>query len=50
MGIGGGFVMIPAMIYLLRMPASVVVGTSLFQIVFVAAFATLLHAVAKQNR
>ncbi|MEQ1669683.1 MAG: sulfite exporter TauE/SafE family protein [Hyphomicrobium sp.] len=48
MGIGGGFVMIPAMIYLLRMPASVVVGTSLFQIVFVAAFAVLLHAV--QNR
>jgi uncharacterized membrane protein YfcA len=48
MGIGGGFVMIPAMIYLLRMPASVVVGTSLFQIVFVAAFAVLLHAI--QNR
>jgi hypothetical protein len=48
MGIGGGFVLIPAMIYLLRMPASVVVGTSLFQIVFVAAFAVLLHAV--QNR
>lgn len=48
MGVGGGFVMIPAMIYLLRMPASVVVGTSLFQIVFVAAFATLLHAI--QNR
>lgn len=45
MGIGGGFVMIPAMIYLLRMPASVVVGTSLFQIVFVAAFAVLLQAV-----
>ena len=44
MGIGGGFIMVPAMIYLLRMPASVVVGTSLFQIVFVAAFATLLHA------
>jgi uncharacterized membrane protein YfcA len=48
MGIGGGFVMIPAMIYLLRMPASVVVGTSLFQIVFVAAFAAFLHAV--QNK
>jgi uncharacterized membrane protein YfcA len=45
MGIGGGFIMIPAMIYLLRMPAAVVVGTSLFQIVFVATFATLLHAV-----
>lgn len=48
MGIGGGFVMIPAMIYLLRMPTAVVVGTSLFQIVFVAAFAVFLHAV--QNR
>ena len=48
MGIGGGFVMIPAMIYLLRMPASVVVGTSLFQIVFVATFAVILQAV--QNR
>lgn len=48
MGVGGGFVMIPAMIYLLRMPTAVVVGTSLFQIVFVAAFAVLLHAL--QNR
>lgn len=48
MGVGGGFVMIPAMIYLLRMPTAVVVGTSLFQIVFVAAFAVLLHAI--QNR
>jgi uncharacterized protein len=48
MGIGGGFIMIPAMIYLLRMPTAIVVGTSLFQIVFVAAFATILHAV--QNR
>lgn len=45
MGVGGGFVVIPAMIYLLRMPTSVVVGTSLFQIVFVAALATVLHAV-----
>jgi uncharacterized membrane protein YfcA len=48
MGIGGGFVIIPAMIYLLRMSTSVVVGTSLFQIVFVAALATILHAV--QNK
>ena len=48
MGVGGGFVMIPAMIYLLRMPTAVVVGTSLFQIVFVAAFAVLQHAI--QNR
>lgn len=49
MGIGGGFVVIPAMIYILRMPASVVVGTSLFQIVFVAALATLLHAVLNKS-
>ncbi len=49
MGIGGGFVIIPAMIYLLRMSTSVVVGTSLFQIVFVAAFATLLHAVQNKS-
>lgn len=44
MGVGGGFVMVPAMIYLLHMPTKVVVGTSLFQITFVAAFTTLLHA------
>jgi uncharacterized membrane protein YfcA len=44
MGVGGGFIMIPAMIYLLRMPTNVVVGTSQFQILFVTATATLLHA------
>ena len=44
MGAGGGFIMVPAMIYLLRVPTSVVVGTSLFQIVFVTAATTLLHA------
>jgi uncharacterized membrane protein YfcA len=49
MGIGGGFVMIPAMIYLLRMPTGAVIGTSLFQIVFVAAFATILHAVENKT-
>ena len=37
------------MIYLLRMPAAVVVGTSLFQIIFVAAFSTLLHAITNQS-
>lgn len=46
MGVGGGFIMVPAMIYLLRVPTSVVIGTSLFQIVFVAAFTTLMHAIA----
>lgn len=45
MGVGGGFVMVPAMIYLLGMPTSVVVGTSLFQIIFVTANVTFLQAV-----
>jgi uncharacterized membrane protein YfcA len=45
MGVGGGFIMVPAMIYLLGMPTKVVVGTSLFQIIFVTAFTTLAHAI-----
>jgi len=44
MGVGGGFIMVPAMIYLIGMPTAVVVGTSLFQIMFVTAFTTILHA------
>jgi uncharacterized membrane protein YfcA len=44
MGVGGGFIMVPAMIYLLGMPTTVVVGTSLFQIIFVTANSTFLHA------
>lgn len=44
MGVGGGFIMVPAMIYLLGMATSVVIGTSLFQIIFVTATVTLLHA------
>jgi len=44
MGVGGGFVMVPAMIYILGMPTKVVIGTSLFQIIFVTAFTTLMHA------
>ncbi|MEO1733209.1 MAG: sulfite exporter TauE/SafE family protein [Pseudomonadota bacterium] len=44
MGVGGGFIMVPAMIYILGMPTKVVVGTSLFQIILVTAFTTLLHA------
>lgn len=44
MGVGGGFIMIPAMIYILRMPSSVVVGTSLFQIIFIASNTTFLQA------
>ena len=44
MGVGGGFIMVPAMIYLIGMPTKVVIGTSLFQIFFVTAFTTVLHA------
>ena len=49
MGVGGGFIMVPAMIYLLRVPTNVVVGTSLFQIVFVTAATTILHASQNKN-
>ena len=49
MGVGGGFILVPAMIYLLRMPTNVVVGTSLFQILFVAAVTTVLHATQNQT-
>jgi uncharacterized membrane protein YfcA len=45
LGIGGGFLLVPAMIYLLRMPAAVVLGTSHFQILFVAIATTVLQAV-----
>ncbi len=44
MGVGGGFIMVPALIYLLKVPTNVVVGTSLFQIIFVAAYTTIVHA------
>lgn len=44
LGVGGGFILIPAMLYLLGMPAQVVVGTSLFQILFVSAAATMVHS------
>ncbi len=49
MGVGGGFVMVPAMIYLLGMPTTVVIGTSLFQIIFVTANVTLLHSINTQT-
>lgn len=48
MGVGGGFILIPAMIYILRMPTNVVIGTSFFQIVFVAALTGVMHAVENQ--
>jgi uncharacterized protein len=49
MGVGGGFIMVPALIYLLKVPTNVVVGTSLFQIIFVAAYTTLVHSTANQT-
>ncbi len=49
MGVGGGFIMVPMMIYLLEMPTSVVIGTSLFQVVFVTANVTFLQAVHTQT-
>lgn len=49
MGVGGGFIMVPAMIYILRMPTSVVVGTSLFQILFVTALTTFLQSAQNQT-
>jgi len=44
LGVGGGFIMVPAMLYLLGMGAQVVVGTSLFQIFFVTIAATMMHS------
>jgi len=49
LGVGGGFVMVPAMIYLLGMPTAAVPGTSLFQIIFVSASVTILQAVANNT-
>jgi uncharacterized membrane protein YfcA len=44
LGVGGGFIMVPAMIYLLRMQTNIVIGTAIFQIIFVTAIVTVLHA------
>jgi uncharacterized protein len=49
LGIGGGFMLVPAMIYILGMPTAVVPGTSLFQIIFVAANVTFLQAYSNQT-
>lgn len=49
MGVGGGFIMVPAMIYLLKVPTNVVVGTSLFQILFMTAYTTIDHSVQNQT-
>jgi uncharacterized membrane protein YfcA len=49
MGVGGGFIMVPALIYLLKVPTNVVVGTSLFHIMFTAAYTTIVHATTNQT-
>lgn len=49
MGIGGGFILIPAMIYLLRMPTNVVIGTSLFQVLIVASLIVIMQAQTTQT-
>ncbi len=49
MGVGGGFIMVPAMIYLLRVPTNVVIGTSLFQIMFVTIFTTIAQSATNQT-
>lgn len=49
MGVGGGFVLVPAMIYLLRMPTNVVIGTSLFQILIVTALVVVLQSTVTQT-
>ena len=49
MGVGGGFVLVPAMIYLLRMPTRIVIGTSTFQIVCITAFTTVLQSMQNHS-
>lgn len=49
LGIGGGFILVPALIYLLRVPGNVVIGTSLVQVLAIMAASTILHAVNSQS-
>jgi uncharacterized membrane protein YfcA len=49
MGIGGGFILIPAMIYLLRMPTNVVIGTSQFQVMLISSLIVVLQSIATQT-
>ena len=49
LGIGGGFILVPALIYIFRVPTAVVVGTSLFQILFTMLAATVLHATSNHS-
>ncbi len=49
MGVGGGFIIVPAMIYLIGMPTKVVIGTSVFQFLFVTGYTAILQAVTNQT-
>jgi uncharacterized membrane protein YfcA len=49
LGIGGGFILVPALIYIFRVPANIVVGTSLFQILFTMIAATIFHSATNQS-
>ncbi len=49
MGVGGGFIMVPILIYVLRVPTNLAIGTSLFQVIFVSAITTVLQAVWNQT-
>ena len=49
LGIGGGFILVPALVYILRMPGTMVIGTSLLQVVAMMAATTILHAVSSQS-
>ena len=48
LGIGGGFIIVPALLYLFRVPTAVVIGTSQFQILWTTVSGTILHAVANE--
>jgi uncharacterized membrane protein YfcA len=49
LGVGGGFLIVPAMIYILGMPSLLVAGTALFQMIFATAFATIMHAMVSNT-
>ena len=49
MGVGGGFLMVPVLIYLLRVPTNIAIGTSLFQVIFISAITTILQAAFNQT-
>jgi uncharacterized membrane protein YfcA len=49
LGIGGGFILVPALVYILRMPGNMVIGTSLLQVVAMMSATTILHALSSQS-